>query len=226
MHYEEFKGQFLQALDSSSLRLMTPEPTETLDIHTTDRTFKVYVEPPDARLGDRFYVTAKMWWRWDVTLTARSATTEEDLLVELLGREHDNINTEQPWLRVDVSLRVGVLPNADVFVLPEPKIWSRWVRTVNERLGGPDRLVSGEVSNKGLFMSWRGQPEVIAKGNDLGHPVVSSISVSAFELIKLTRQWDDPDREPDDDPMAQVEAMFGRLERALKVWRESLVHLE
>ena len=75
--------------------------------------------------------------------------------------------------------------------------------------------MSGEVTNTGLFMSWRGQPEVTVKGNEQGQPVVSSIEVSAFELVKLPRLWDNPEREPDDDPRDQIEAMLGRLERGV-----------
>jgi hypothetical protein len=55
-----------------------------------------------------FYVTATLSWRWDAALSARSATAEEDLLVEILGRDGSYLVTEQPWLRVDVTLNATV----------------------------------------------------------------------------------------------------------------------
>ena len=222
MNYEEFKEQFLEAIHSSKLGLMGLTPTETLDLRTMARSFEAHVEPFDSRREGRFYVNAKISWRWDAALTARFLTCEEHVLSEMLGRDKADVDTEQPWIRIDVRLHIGVMPNAEAFVLPKPQAWSHWVLTVNELLGGPDRLVSGEVTNTGLFMSWRGQPEVTVMGNEQGQPVVWSINVSAFELVKLPRLWDNPEREPDDDPREQIEAMLGRLERALGVWRESV----
>jgi hypothetical protein len=51
-----------------------------------DRTVKFLV----GALGqdaEPFHIGATLSWRWDSLHTARTATTEEDLLTELLGRE-------------------------------------------------------------------------------------------------------------------------------------------
>lgn len=225
MHYEDFRASFLEALGSSGLRRFTPWPKETMDMSTTDRAFEVYVELPSAEREGQFYANATISWRWSAMLTARFTTTEEDFLTQVFGRDKDDVETEQPVLRIDVELHAGAHPSAPGFVLPEAKVWSRWVDMVNEKLAGPDRPVSDAVTADGIHMSWRGEPEVTVTGDELGHPIVSSITLSAFELIHLPRHWDDPDREPDDDPDEQLAVLFRRLERAMKVWGESVTAL-
>ena len=121
MNYEEFKEQFLEAIHSSKLGLMGLNPTETLDLRTTNRSFEVHVEPFDSRREGRFYVNAKISWSWDAALTARFLTCEEDVLAEMLGRDKADVDTEQPWIRVDVRLHIGVMPDAEAFVLPKPR---------------------------------------------------------------------------------------------------------
>lgn len=98
-------------------------------------------------------------------------------MADLLGRVKEDIETEQPVLRIDMDLHAGAHPNAQPFVLPEPKTWSRWVRMVNERLAGPDRPVSDAVTADGIHMSWRGQPEVTVTGN-------ASIHSEAHRVIR------------------------------------------
>lgn len=79
---------------------------ETLDLRSTDRTVTVYVEPIARDIGRPFHVSGAISWRWDAFKTARMATREEDLLAELLGRENvDAVETERPWLRIDIDLR-------------------------------------------------------------------------------------------------------------------------
>lgn len=52
---------------------------------------------------------ATLEWRRHALDSAGIATTEEDPLTELLGREDaDDVETEQPWLRVDSELHASV----------------------------------------------------------------------------------------------------------------------
>ncbi len=102
MRYEEFKAAWDEALRESHLPVIggSGGGEETLELRWLDRRYKVYVEPIGGQHVEPFTVTATLSWRWKAELTARSATTEEDLLRSLLGREEaDEIETEQPWLR-------------------------------------------------------------------------------------------------------------------------------
>jgi hypothetical protein len=70
--------------------------------------------------------TSWLSWRWDALQTARTATREEDVLEELLGRDGYNLVTERPWLRVDVTLR-ATLPLDSPLPMPGAEAWRRWV---------------------------------------------------------------------------------------------------
>jgi len=61
-------------------------------------------EPVGRQDAPPFHTSAAIEWRWGALATARTATTEEDMLTELLGREdaHD-VETERAWLRVDID---------------------------------------------------------------------------------------------------------------------------
>src|SRR4051794_8261680 len=107
MTYDEFKAAWLSALRESGLSIMGVRPIEeTLDLRTTDRTCKTFVEPLGGQHAGAFHVTAALKFRWNALQTARTNTTEEDMLGELLGLERTRRpRTELPWLRVDVALR-------------------------------------------------------------------------------------------------------------------------
>jgi hypothetical protein len=110
VNYDEFKTAFLQALQESGLPTIGGRPAEEiLDLSTTDRTVKVYVEPVRRASRRPFHVSGVVSWRWDALQTARTTTTEEDLLTEFLGRAAaEGGATERPWLRVDLEFRAGL----------------------------------------------------------------------------------------------------------------------
>lgn len=86
-----------------------------------DRTAETVVAPLGQDV-EPFHVGATMSWRWDSLNTARTATTEEDMLTELLGREGGGrVKTERPWLRVDVTLRAS-LPHGKP--IPSSEVWA------------------------------------------------------------------------------------------------------
>lgn len=61
--------------------------------------------------------------------------------------------------------------------------------------------------------------------NAIGELRLEAISVSAFQMIDLPRKWDDPERDPDDDPHEQLRAMFARVRAALHARGEVMDHL-
>jgi len=86
--YAEFRAAFLDALRASGLPIGgATHGDDVLDLRSSDRTFTVHVAPIGHELGAPFHVSGATSWRWDALQAARTATTEEDLLVELLGRE-------------------------------------------------------------------------------------------------------------------------------------------
>jgi hypothetical protein len=86
MDYDQFRTLFHEALDAAGLMPALPQPLEAVSLGRMSRTYETIVKlgAPQPR---PFYVTATLGWEWGAALAARSATTEEDLLVELLGRE-------------------------------------------------------------------------------------------------------------------------------------------
>jgi len=68
-----------------------------------------------------------------------------------------------------------------------------------------------------MRLPW-GDPELKASCNPLGELRLEAISVSAFQGVDLPRVWNDTDREPDDDPYDQLEAVFQRVRAALYAW--------
>ena len=114
MTYEEFKQAWGHARRDSGVPILSAhEGKETMDLRSMDRSFESHVKPVGGQDAEPFYVTATLSWRWDSLLTARTATTEEDMLSELLGREEArDVETEPSWMRVDVKLHAS-LPMGD-----------------------------------------------------------------------------------------------------------------
>ena len=231
VNYDEFKAAFLQSLRESRLPTIGSSPNEeVLDLHSTDRTVTVYVEPIDRDIGGRFHVRGVVSWRWDALQAARTRSTEEDLLTELLGREgsHD-VETGRPWLRVDIKLRAG-LEYGKSIAMPSAATWQKWGEEALGRLENVERLVDEEVTRELpdgnlAILAWQGDPEIKVTCDHLGELRLHSISVSAFQGIDLPRRWDDSEREPDDEPHDQLAKMFKRVKAALHAWGEVMDHL-
>jgi diadenosine tetraphosphate (Ap4A) HIT family hydrolase len=231
VNYDEFKTAFLQALQESGLPTIGGRPAEEiLDLSTTDRTVKVSVEPVRRASQRPFHISGVISWRWDALQTARTTTTEEDLLTELLGRAAaEGVATERPWLRVDLELRAGLEPGQSI-PLPSPATWATWHREATSRLRGAARLVPDDASREtaprtGAVLAWQGEPEIHVTGTSRGELRLQSLTLAAFQGIDLRRQWDDPERPRDDDPGAPLTATFRRVRAALSAWAELVDHL-
>ena len=231
MRYDEFKSMFVAALRHSGLTTIGPPPSdEVLDLRTTDRTVTVYVEPPGRDMGGPFHISGAISWRWDALQQARTATTEEDMLTELFGRE-DALGQEtvHPRLRVDITLRAS-LEYGKPIAMPSRAAWSEWRREALARLQTVERLVDDDVmldmsDDELAVLAWLGEPEIKGTCNEAGDLLLESLSVSAFHMVGVPRTWDDPDRQLDDDPYEQLSAMFLRVKAALHAWREVMDHL-
>ena len=228
MRYDDFKFAFSNALAGSGLRTWTG-PTERLDLGNLDRRFKAFVEPIGGQDAEPFNVTAALSWRWDALKEARTTTTEEDMLTTLFGRDDaDAFKTEQPWLRVDVTL-VATLPWGKPLKMPPQSVLMAWMHEVVGRLEGTEPLLPDEVVEETddgnlAILAWQGTPEVRATCAADGVLLLERVELAAWQSINLPRISDDPERR-DRGPEEQLAAFFARVRRALHVWMETLDHL-
>jgi hypothetical protein len=229
VRYEQFKAAWDKALQEARLPVLG-RGEETLGLLSMERRCEVYVGPLGGQDVKPFHVTAALAWRWSPLLTARSATTEEDLLIELLGRdESHDVDTDRPWLRVDITLRAAA-PYDKPLPMPAKPVWVRWVREAMGRLERiepvvPEDNVREDNNGRLEILAWRGEPVIKAVCTAEGELKLESIQLSAWQAIELPRQWDDPEREPDEQPHRQLGEMFARVRSALHAWMEVMDHL-
>jgi len=126
MNYDQFRALWYEILDEAGLLSFPPRPSETIDLGDMARMYRIFVELHRLQRAGPFHVTAELSWRWDALQTARTATREEDVLEELLGRDGYYLVTERPWLRVDVTLRASP-PLDSPLPMPAAEVWRRWV---------------------------------------------------------------------------------------------------
>ncbi len=230
MRYEEFNQAWVQALRESMFPIIGMDPIEeSVGLRSMERSVKSFVEPFGGQHGAPFHVTAALEYRWDALQTARTATTEEGMLDELLGRETRRARTAHPWLRVDVTLRASTLWGKEL-ALPPPHAWQRWARETLGRLESIEPILPSETVREGRnglpeFLAWQSEPELQVLCSPAGELKLRGVEVATWQAIELPRKWDDPDRRPDKRPDGQLAAMFKRLRSAMNAWMEALDHL-
>jgi hypothetical protein len=225
MNYDGFRTRWHEALASAGLMPFPALPMETVDLGQMSRTYSIIVSPGDRLKTQPFYVTARLSWEWHAALAARSGTIEEDHLVELLGQDGYYLVTEQPWLRVDVTLGATLLRDAPL-PMPEVGAWRLWVNEVGTRIT-PLLPIESEEEEHGLRMlSSCSEPEAKVRLGSDGQLLLTRLELSAWQGIKLPRQWDSPDRDVDDDPDEQLADLATRVRRALEEWEITLQHLQ
>jgi hypothetical protein len=225
MNYDQFRAIWHETLYTADLLPFPPRPTETVDLDWLSRTYEINVSLRSIQRAGPFHINAGLSWRWDATLTARTVTTEEDLLVEVLGEDGYFLVTEQPWLRVDVTLR-ATLPMDSPLPMPDADAWRRWSSEVTTRLALllPIRGV-GENEIEPASLSWRGEPVARLHCEPDGDLYLTGVELSAWQGIDLPRQWDNPDRPSDNWPDEQLADFAERLRQALEEWDDCLIHL-
>jgi hypothetical protein len=230
MNYDLFRKLWHEALETASLVNLPFQPIENVELEGMNRTHEITVALSGAQPASPFYVTATLSWRWDAALSARSATTEEDLLVEILGRDGYYLVTEQPWLRVDVVLNATVPLDSPLPMLGADA-WRRWAAEVAARL--PPLLPIDCADTEDPFedgpglrvLSSRDEPEIRLRCDPDGGLYLTGVYLPAWQGIDLPRQWDNSDREPDDWPDDDLADFAARVRQALQEWEGCLVHL-
>jgi len=225
MDHEQFLRVMLDELGDAGLAVSPVERTEHLELHHGDR--KVALELPD--FGRERDVVFTCWttveWTWRALQSARAATTEDDVLVELFGRLPVMPQTEPGAVRVDLTLK-ATAPWRSNLTLPDSATWARWSGAVHaalEPLLGLE-VLEGEDGQHRVLGGWDG-PVVELACDTAGHLTVSRLQATAFELVDIPRQWDDSRRPPDPDPRERLGDLVRRLVEARTAWREALREL-
>jgi hypothetical protein len=144
--------------------------------------------------------------------------------MEFLGEEGHRQDTQRPWLTVNVTLG-ATLPWRLPLALPDAAMWRAWLADVTERL---EPLLSTVLETRDEWMTAfanRGEPVAEVQPAADGQLYLTGVSVPAWEIIYLPRQWSSPDREQDEDPYEQLADFVDRVWQAMHEWKQSLVHL-
>lgn len=230
MNYEQFKDLWTWALRESGLPLFVGEPLrETLDLRSTDRKCQSFLHVHSAP-ATAFSVSAELGFRWDALQTARTNTSEGDLIRELFGTDRSQYpRTELPWLRVDVILRASTLWGKEI-PLPSAEVWRSWAREAVGRLENVEPLLPIEQvreNRKGMLeiLAWKSDPELNVLCKPDGTLVLRGVEIAAGQVINLPRKWDDDSRKQDKGPHDQLAALLRRLKASLQLWTVALDHL-
>ncbi len=231
MTYEEFKQAWVWALRESTLPILGGEPVEeNLGLRSMERVVKSFVEPFGGQHAAPFHVSAALEYRWDALQTARTASTEEDMIQELLGLDRSRKpRTEKPFLRVDVTLRASTEWGKEI-ALPAPSAWQAWARETLGRLESIEPVIPSENVREGRhgmpeILAWQSEPELQVLCSPTGELKLRGLEVATWQAIELPRKWDDSSRTPDKAPDTQLVAMFKRLRAAMNAWMEAMDHL-
>lgn len=225
MNYEQFRTAWHYALKESGLMPFPPNPSETINIERFSRTYKIAISWDDAQRTPPFYITAAVEWVWDTVLAARSDTTEQHLLMEMLGRDAYDLETELPWLRIGVTLSAGP-PLDSPLPMPEAKAWRRWVTEVNTRVGPFLPVTTREDKYGVAILSARSEPMARIQCQSDGRLSLSNVQLEAWQSIDLPRVWDDPERPFDPEPDDQLIDFASRVRQALQSWEHCLPYLQ
>lgn len=195
-----------------------------------EREYTVCLEPLGGQDCEPFTVTAAVWFRWDALNTARTDTTEEDMLTTLMGRSDGNrVPTRRPWIRVDIELNARVHWGTTV-VLPPRDALASWVEEVTGRLDDiepltPTEKVRENETGRLEVLAWQGQPRVDVVVLPDGRLRLQGASFAAFQILELPRILDHPEV-PDPEPHEDLRNLFHRVRASLSAWMQALDHLK
>jgi hypothetical protein len=230
MNHESFRDAFEAVLRRSRLAVFGVRGEELLDLHNLDRVHRIAVEPIGGQDAEPFLVTASLSWRWIALQTARTNTTEEDVVTEMIGRDGGvGILTEKPWIRVDIALK-ATLPYGKPMAMPGPAAMRQWFHETMTRLEQIEVLTPKEQIREEkvqlTVLAWQqAEPRVYALCQPSGDLMLDAVELGAWQAVAVPRVLDDPDHEPDAGPEEELAAMFGRTRAALVAWMQALDHL-
>jgi hypothetical protein len=221
MNYDAFLQAWNQALSAAGLNSPGMFPTQTVNLRSMDQTYQVFI--PFGHSSGRyapFYATVELSWRWEALLSARFATTEEDMVMEIYERREIYHDTASPWLRVDFAFHAGL--QMDLYALPPSSdAWRKWASSVMSKIP-PSFSDAFEDEEDDRTFSWLGEPNVQTTCSSSGQFYLNHVSLSGWKGIILPRQWDDPDRPPEENPSGHLVDLFTWLHENVQVWGDNL----
>jgi hypothetical protein len=222
MNYQEFRDLWHDALQAARLQIPYPiGPTERINLRDMSRSYELIIYGGANPKCEPFHLTATITWNWDAVLSARYETTEEDMLMQIFGDFgiHDD-DTVPPRLRMDVSLSAGVVYGT-VYPMPALTSWQRWVRQASDEM---QALLPTGYEEDGAICATSDPIQASVKLLDDGQLGLERVTFKAWQVIRLPRQWDDPEKS---DPYPE-EALFdlaSRIAKALNALENSLACL-
>lgn len=221
MNYQEFRDQWHAALRSAHLPISGPiVPIESIDPDDMSRSYTLTFSGGLHPKCEPFYLTAAIEWNWDALLSARYATTEEDMLMQIFGDFDIYVDdTILPSLRMDVCLTAGV-PDEVTYPLPAAQ-WQDWIRQVSDEL--QMLLPTGYEKDWGV-MAYSDPIRANVKILKDGQLSLERVTFKAWQLINLPRQWDDP-KKSDPDPEDALFNFARRISGAMNALENSVARL-
>jgi hypothetical protein len=220
MNYQEFRDLWHAALREARLQIPYPiGPTEKINLFNMSRSYELLIYSELHPKSEPFHLTAMIEWDWDATLSARYATTEEDMLMQIFFGDF-GIHTEDtipPWLRMDVCLSAGV-PYGTVYPMPLLDQWQRWVRQVSDEL---QLILPTGYDENGGMCAYSDPIQASVKLLEDGRLNLDTVTFKAWQAIKLPRQWDDPEKR-DPSPVDDLRDFALRISRAMSVMDNNL----
>ncbi len=225
MRYDEVRDAFFAALSDAGLHSHLGRPTETIDLTTTTRRWQAAFGNPIPQRTEPFLASAIVSFAWDSVESARTQTTEEDLVTELLGRDEDPPETMPRQLRTDIVLR-ATLPYDSRVPMPGGKTWRSWSLRVDDDLAS--FLPTDAAEHEGgtvIVMGWRGRVEAESTCSEAGDLCLSAVSLPAWQGVVPPRVRDAVDDEPEGDIERQLQNLAERYRGAYDAWVECVTDL-
>jgi hypothetical protein len=229
MQYETFRLAFEDALRESKLGMIGLWGEETLNLRSLDRTYEVHVHPLGKRDGGPFWVSASISFRWDSLTTARTSTREEEALTTIFGPgDVPKRRTTKPWTRIDIKLNAS-LSDGKELPMPSSRAWASWAEATMGRLEEvapltPKEKVRENKAGRLEILAWQGEPAAELRIGPEGDLRLRALHIEGFQIMETPRSLD-TDKRPDEEPYAELRAMFHRVQASLMAWTQALDHL-
>jgi len=227
MRYETFRANWEHAQTAARLHLQAAAADETLDLASLARTYSALVAAKPHSIHGPYYVTATVYWRWSSLLTARAATSEDDVHAELFGRSGGRRRAVMaPWVRVDLKFN-ATLSHGKAVALPSPAALQRWsVETGDgvEEVWAPSLRKKRRKEVRGLPVveQWCGEPAARVEFNTDGEPRLTRVEMHAWRGVEFAPAWSGSDVEWSPTLQRDLDALALRVRDGLDVWTKKL----
>jgi hypothetical protein len=226
VRYAEFRDQLEAALRQEGLFFTgANRRSEKIDLADTVRSWKVHVFRAGPDDTEPFYVSAAIGFKWSPVDAARAHTTEEDLLIDLVGRRGRLPRTAPRWMRVDLSMHAS-LPYGATTEIPESSLFGAWTTAVVERANAAFAEVRTKDQRVLAVRGGHGDLELHARCDSQGVVSLSGIALSAFRIVRVPRAWDSPERRTAEaDPARELGRLARTFRAAIDDWGQSIAAL-